>query len=81
MLTENMNVEILQLRRAKKQQQERIESDSKEVLAELNPMDVFERRLALEVFATDAEQQQLIRLRQQFEKTVAAIESESVDED
>jgi exonuclease SbcD len=81
MLTENMNVEILQLRRAKKQQQERIESDSKEVLAELNPMDVFERRLALEAFATDAEQQQLIRLRQQFEKTVAAIESEFVDED
>lgn len=80
-LTEKMNVEILQLRRAKKQQKERIESDSKEILAELNPMDVFERRLALEVFATDAEQQQLIRLRQQFEKTVAAIESECVDED
>jgi len=80
-LTENMNVEILQLRRAKKQQKERIERDSKEILAELNPMDVFERRLALEVFTTDAEQQQLIRLRQQFEKTVAAIESELVDED
>ncbi len=80
-LTENMNVEILQLRRAKKQQKKRIERDSKEILAELNPMDVFERRLALEVFTTDAEQQQLIRLRQQFEKTVAAIESELVDED
>jgi len=81
LLTEKMNVEILQLRRAKKQQKERIENDSKEILAELNPMDVFERRLALEVFATDAEQQQLIRLRQQFEKTVAEIESECVDED
>lgn len=79
-LTEKMNVEILQLRRAKKQRRERIESDSKEILAELNPVDVFERRLALEVFATDAEQEQLARLRQLFEKTVAAIDSESVNE-
>jgi exonuclease SbcD len=80
-LTEGMNVEILQLRRAKKQQQKRIEGDNKEVLAELSPMDVFERRLALEEFITDDDQQRLKRLRQQFEKTVAEVEQELSNED
>ena len=80
-LTDGMNVEILQLRRAKKQQQKRIEGDNKEVLAELSPMDVFERRLALEEFITDDDQQRLKRLRQQFEKTVAEVEQELSNED
>jgi exonuclease SbcD len=80
-LTEGMNVEILQLRRAKKQQQKRIEGDNKEVLAELSPVDVFERRLALEEFITAEDQERLKRLRQQFEKTLAAVEQELTSED
>ena len=40
-LTADMNVEILQLRRARKQQQQRIEREDKELLAELSPEDVF----------------------------------------
>jgi exonuclease SbcD len=80
-LTEGMNVEILQLRRAKKQQQKRIEGDNKEVLAELSPVDVFERRLALEEFITAEDQERLKRLRQQFEKTVAEVEQELTRED
>ena len=79
-LTAGMNVEILQLRRAKKQQQKRIEGDNKEVLAELSPTDVFERRLALEEFISVDDQQRLKRLRQQFEKTVAAVEQELTHE-
>jgi exonuclease SbcD len=79
-LTASMNVEILQLRRAKKQQQKRIEGDNKEVLAELSPMDVFERRLALEEFITADDQSRLKRLRQTFEKTVADIEQELTNE-
>jgi exonuclease SbcD len=80
-LTEGMNVEILQLRRAKKQQQKRIEGDNKEVLAELSPVDVFERRLALEEFITAEDQERLKRLRQQFEKTVAEVEQGLTHED
>ncbi|MFQ3172399.1 MAG: exonuclease SbcD [Oleispira sp.] len=79
-LTAGMNVEILQLRRAKKQQQKRIEGDNKEVLAELSPMDVFERRLALEEFVTPDDQSRLKRLRQTFEKTVIDIEQELTNE-
>jgi exonuclease SbcD len=79
-LTAGMNVEILQLRRAKKQQQKRIEGDNKEVLAELSPMDVFERRLALEEFVTPDDQSRLKRLRQTFEKTVVDIEQELTNE-
>jgi exonuclease SbcD len=71
----------LQLRRAKKQQQKRIEGDNKEVLAELSPVDVFERRLALEEFITAEDQERLKRLRQQFEKTVAEVEQELTRED
>lgn len=75
-LTKDMNVEVLQLRRAKKQQQKRIESEDKEVLAELNPADVFERRLALEEFTNDEDQERLIRLREKFKITVAEVEME-----
>lgn len=79
-LSEDMNVEILQLRRVRKQQQ-RIERENKEVLAELNPSDVFERRLATEVFDSEVEQQRLARLRQSFESIVTELKTELNDED
>ena len=81
LITEGMNVEVLQLRRAKKQQQKRIEGDKKEVLAELSPIDVFERRLALEEFITETEKERVLRLRDMFKQTAAAIELEPNDED
>lgn len=81
LITEGMNVEVLQLRRAKKQQQKRIEGDKKEVLAELSPIDVFERRLALEEFITETEKERVLRLRDMFKQTAAAIELELNDED
>lgn len=80
-LTADMNVEILQLRRARKQQQQRIEREDKELLAELSPTDVFERRLALEEFTSDEDQSRLQRLRTRFSHIVDELQTELNDED
>ena len=80
-LTADMHVEILQLRRARKQQQQRIEREDKELLAELTPEDVFERRLAAEQFETDEEKERLIRLKTTFTSIVNELETELNDED
>lgn len=80
-LTADMNVEILQLRRARKQQQQRIEREDKELLAELTPEDVFERRLASEIFESDEEKTRLKRLKTAFTSIVHELETELNDED
>ena len=80
-LTVDMNVEILQLRRARKQHQQRIEREDKELLAELTPQDVFERRLACEIFETDNEKERLSRLKTAFTNIVDELEAELNDED
>lgn len=80
-LTAGMNVEILQLRRARKQQQQRIEREDKELLDELTPIDVFERRLMGEVFETDDEKERLQRLKKSFVSIVNELETELNDED
>ena len=76
-----MNVEILQLRRARKQQQQRIEREDKELLAELSPEDVFERRLASEIFETEDEKERLSRLKTAFTRIVDELKTELNDED
>lgn len=80
-LTADMNVEILQLRRARKQQQQRIEREDKELLAELSPEDVFERRLASEIFETEDEKERLSRLKTAFTRIVDELKTELNDED
>jgi exonuclease SbcD len=80
-LTADMNVEILQLRRARKQQQQRIEREDKELLAELSPEDVFERRLASEIFETEDEKERLSRLKTAFTSIVDELKTELNDED
>lgn len=80
-LTADMNVEILQLRRARKQQQQQIEREDKELLAELTPEDVFERRLASEVFESDEEKARLTRLKSAFTAIVHELGTELNDED
>ena len=79
-LTADMNVEILQLRRARKQQQQRIEREDKELLNELTPADVFERRLATEEFTSDEEKQRLQRLKARFSSIVDELATELNDE-
>ena len=71
----------MQLRRARKQQQQRIEREDKELLAELSPEDVFERRLATEVFETDEDKERRVRLKTAFTSIVDELETELNDED
>lgn len=75
-LTASMNVEVLQLRRARKQQQQQIQRVQNEVLAELTPEDVFKRRLEQEEFNTTEEEQRKERLITLFNQTVLQVTNE-----
>jgi exonuclease SbcD len=72
-----MNVEVLQLKRARSGKAVRTEQQEKETLAELTVEDVFERRLALENFETEAEQQRLGRLRESFKQITEEVRTGS----
>lgn len=76
-LTKNLNVEVLQLRRARPKRQQQIERIDKEVLAELVPGDVFERRLEQEEFITEEDQQRKERLRTLFNQTLVQVNDEN----
>lgn len=76
-LSENLNVEVLQLRRARKSQVQQIQRIDKEVLDELTPFDVFERRLSLETFDTEKEGLRLERIRTLFSQVVAQVNHEN----
>jgi exonuclease SbcD len=76
-LTKDLNVEVLQLRRARQQLQPSIERIDKEVLAELVPSDVFERRLEQEEFITAEDQQRKERLRTLFSQTLVQVNDEN----
>lgn len=76
-MTANMNVEVLQLKRARSGKAVRTEQQEKETLAELTVEDVFERRLALENFETEAEQQRLGRLRESFKQITEEVRTGS----
>ncbi|PWQ95366.1 exonuclease subunit SbcD [Leucothrix arctica] len=74
-MTADMNVEILQLRRARTGRQAQITQEAKETLNELSVEDVFERRLALETFETKSDQQRLARIRETFGEIVEVVKS------
>lgn len=75
-LVKERNVEVLLLKRARNQRKQQIERKQKETLAELNPFEVFERRLAQEQFESDDQQERLRVIRQNF----AEITTEVADE-
>ena len=70
-LTADLPVEVLLLRRQRVNRQNTIEREAKETLNELNPEQVFEKRLAQESFETDAEQARLVRIRGTFAQLMA----------
>ena len=72
-LVEELNVEVLQLRRARTNRQVSIEKQQKQVLSELTPLDVFEQRLAQETFETEQEQQRRARIITSFQNIVADV--------
>ncbi|WP_145483054.1 exonuclease subunit SbcD [Yersinia rohdei] len=69
-LTAELPVEVVLLRRSKEQRSNSIERQEKETLNELSVADVFERRLALEADLTEPRQQ---RMRQMFNQVVEDI--------
>jgi exonuclease SbcD len=54
-MTQGLNVEVLQLRRTRNQRRQLLSQMQSETLAELSPHDVFEKRLAMELFEADPE--------------------------
>jgi len=75
-LTEDKPVEVLQLRRARQAKTQALKQQQKETLAELTPLDVFEKRLAQEVFETELERERCERITTQFRAVVEEVRSE-----
>ncbi|MBL4831180.1 MAG: exonuclease subunit SbcD [Aliivibrio sp.] len=73
---EGLNVEILQLKRARNSKTNQISRDNSEALEELQPGDVFERRLSTECFDTDEEKLRLQRIKQTFSHIVEEIKQQ-----
>jgi len=76
-LTEALNVEVLLLRRARKNLNRGLVSEEKETLSELNAYEVFDRRLNDEVFESEAEQARIKRLKERFSAIVTQVEAEN----
>ncbi|MFP1945540.1 exonuclease subunit SbcD [Lonsdalea quercina] len=73
-LTDDLNVEVVLLRRAREQHLQMLVQQEKETLDELLPGEVFERRLALE---PDLEERQQQRLRTLFTQVLQDVEDDS----
>ncbi|MEC7939793.1 MAG: exonuclease subunit SbcD [Pseudomonadota bacterium] len=72
-LTEGLNVEVLQLRRARERRNQALAQESAETLSELSPMDVFTKRIALEEFETDSEKARLERMTVKFKQVMVEV--------
>jgi exonuclease SbcD len=78
-MTQGLNVEVLQLRRSRNQRRQLLSQMQSETLAELTPHDVFEKRLAMESFETDAQQQTLQQVRERFSQILSEVEHQGTD--
>ncbi len=72
-LTEHLPVEVLLLRRERKNHQNTLYKEDKETLSELSAEDVFERRLAEEDWQGDEQTQRLKRLKANFRQVVDSL--------
>ncbi|SKA58360.1 exonuclease subunit SbcD [Enterovibrio nigricans] len=73
-MTEGLNVEVLQLQRSRGPKAQALSQEAKETLSELTPNDVFQKRLALEVFEGEAELARRERIQTQFSQIVEDVE-------
>ena len=78
-MTEGLNVEVLQLRRSRNERRQLLSQMQSETLAELTPHDVFEKRLAMESFETDEQQQTLQQVRERFSQILSEVEHQGTD--
>ncbi len=74
-LTEGLNVEVVQLRRARKKHQQSLQQQQTEILSELTPHEVFEKRVEHESFEDPSESERLSRIRIRFRQIVAEVEN------
>ncbi|MDK9735918.1 exonuclease subunit SbcD [Vibrio sp. D404a] len=72
-LTQELNVEVLQLRRAREKRNQTLNQESAETLSELSPMEVFEKRIALEDFETESEKARLERMTVTFKQVMTEV--------
>lgn len=72
-MTDDLNVEVLQLRRARSGRHVRMEQQDNETLTELSVDDVFQRRLELETFEGDQALARRERIITQFRGIVAEV--------
>ncbi|WP_158971860.1 exonuclease subunit SbcD [Paraglaciecola sp. L3A3] len=78
-MIEGANVEVLQLRRSRNERRQLLSQMQSETLAELTPEDVFAKRLAMETFETDEQQQTLQQVRQRFSQILSVVEHQETD--
>lgn len=73
-LTEELNVDVLQLRRARGNNNKSLVREETETLAELTPLDVFNKRLEMESFEGEGEQQRMDRIKTQFKQVLGGLQ-------
>lgn len=74
LMTEGSRLEILQVTRAKGQRRQVLSAQHIESLSELTPMEVFERRLALEDFSGEEQQVRIARLKTLFNEIESSLD-------
>jgi len=75
-MVEGLPLEVLLLRRERKQSLQAIAKETKETLQELTPNEVFERRLSVEDWSKDDQKEKKLRLIKAFDKVVASLEDD-----
>ena len=78
-LTQDLNVEVLQLRRARNRNEQTLAQEKTETLAELTPFDVFTKRIEQETFETEKEQQRADRMTTKFKQILSEVEHKDTD--
>lgn len=73
LMLEELPLEVLLLRRERKQQLKSLEAESKVTLQELTPQDVFERRLELEDWSDEGQQGKKARVSQAFNEVLSSL--------
>ena len=79
-LTEGLPVEVLQVRRARKDREQHLQATHNETLSELAVMDVFQRCLQGVEFSSDAEQARKARIELAFQQIVEQVEHANEDD-
>lgn len=75
-MVKDLNVEVLQLRRARTAAKQVIEQQRTETLSELKPQDVFQRRLDLETLTSEQEKARIERISLTFGEILNQVELE-----